>query len=604
MASIAVIAIAFLSHISHAFQLQSPTKLHHRCTTSSPLHAAIPPEEVSDKTFDLCVIGAGPVGVGAALLAARNPHNKNVILIDAPRASGALMNEDTGEDLSIGGPTGLFSKALRDTGKRISVSSLKGMGLRDDSVWNEIVTSCVELASFNARDTVRQLEYAGVTYVQGTAAFADSGGSSSLFVTDTDNFITTLSADKILIATGSTPFRPGGIPFDGKRVFDSDSINTLSYLPKSVAITGSGIIAIEFAKIFKNLGSEVTLIIRDKIPRNALMKIGLDKDISATLVADLARSGIKIERGAQVKKFHIPRGNGKAPITLDLEAKGGGDRPTNAASSIKCDIYIAAVGRKPNTAGLNLSAAGVNTDSYGGIEVNSELKTTSIGGNVYAAGDVVGRPFLASTGLAQGVAAIKGMFSEDSKEEKTDGEEDGDFATEDGETEDGASCKVGELCMTGEKFDPKSLASNPFAFPVGVWSSPEAAYYGLSTQQCEEMGINAGEGVALYAECLRGLVFSPNGLLKLVFDKDSGRIMGVHICGDDACELIHYGMELVKAERTIEDVLSNLYSAVTFHEMYRIAAMAAVDEAGARKRRAAAGRALTVRNRGDNKDQW
>ena len=86
-----------------------------------------------------------------------------------------------------------------------------------NSVWNEIVTSCTDLASYNARDTIRQLEYAGVTYVQGAAAFADSGGSSSLFVTDSDNFITTLNAEKVLIATGSTPFRPGGIPFDGKR---------------------------------------------------------------------------------------------------------------------------------------------------------------------------------------------------------------------------------------------------------------------------------------------------------------------------------------------------------------------------------------------------
>jgi len=500
------------------------------------------------------------------------------------------MNEETGEDLSIGGPTGLFSKALRDTGKRISVSSLKGMGLRDDSVWNEIVTSCVELASFNARDTIRQLEYAGVTYVQGYAAFADSGGSS-LFITSDDNSITTLNADKILIATGSTPFRPGGIPFDGKRVFDSDSINTLSYLPKSVAITGSGIIAIEFAKIFKNLGSDVTLIIRDKIPRNALMKIGLDKDIAATLVADLARSGIKVERGAQVKKFHIPRKNDRAPIQLELEAKGGGERPTGATTTLKCDIYLAAVGRKPNTASLNLQAAGIQADSYGGIETDMNLKATASGGNVYAAGDVLGRPFLASTGMAQGAAAIQSMFAEDSMNVITPAAQEGD-STNDG------TCEVGELCMAGENFDPKSLASNPFAFPVGVWSSPEASYYGLSSQQCEEMGITAGEGVALYAECLRGLVFSPNGLLKLVYDKSNGRIMGVHICGDDACELIHYGMELVKAKRTIDDVLSNLYSAVTFHEMYRIAAMAAVDEAGARQRRRAAGRALATRNKG------
>lgn len=288
-----------------------------------------------------------------------------------------------------------------------------------------------------------------------------------------------------------------------------------------------------------------------------------------------------------MKKFNVPRGNSKAPIVLDLEAKGGGSRPTGATRDLKCDIYIAAVGRKPNTASLNLPAAGIQPDQYGGIEVNSRLQASSSGGNVYAAGDVLGRPFLASTGMAQGAAAIESMFSEDSNEEGGS---------------DGPICKPGEICMTGENFDPKSLASNPFAFPVGIWSSPEASYYGLSLQQCEEMGINAGEGVALYAECLRGLVFSPNGMLKLVFDKENGQIMGVHICGDDACELIHYGMELVKAERTIDDVLGNLYSAVTFHEMYRIAAMAAMDEAGARKRRAEAGLALKARMSGIAKE--
>ena len=583
--------VCFSNGFNLPAKLHSPRtkpRLHHLATSRATTYLQLNSDELADTDWDLAVIGGGPVGVSASLLAARAPYNKKVLLIDAPRNSGALMDEAKGEDLSIGGPTGLFSKALRDTGKRISVSSLKGMGLRDDSVWNEIVTSCLELAASNARDTVRQLEYAGITYVQGNAAFADSGGSSSLFITAEDNSITSIQASKILVASGSTPFRPGGIPFDGKRVFDSDSINTLSYLPKSVAIVGSGIIAVEFAKIFKNLGADVTLIIRDDNPRNALMKIGLDKDIAATLVADLVRSGINIERGAQVKKFNIPRDNPKAPIVLDLEAKGGGARPSGAKTSVRCDIYLAAVGRKPNTASLNLQAAGVKTDSYGGIEVDSELKASSSGGNVYAAGDVLGRPFLASTGMAQGFAAIRIMFN---------GE-----ANSSAETSKGYSnsdmCSVGDLSMTGDNFDPKSLASNPFAFPIGVWSSPEAAYYGLSTQQCKEMGIDAAEGVALYAECLRGLVFSPNGLLKLVYDKSNGQIVGVHICGDDACELIHYGMELVKAERTIDDILSNLYSAVTFHEMYRIAAMAAVDQAGARKRRAALGREIAARNRG------
>ena len=141
-----ITAVACLGNVSHGFQLLHNSQqiihpnIHHYHSSSSSSSssytklqlAAVSPEEVSDKTYDLAVLGAGPVGVSAALLAARSPHNKNVVLIDAPRASGALMNEVTGEDLSIGGPTGLFSKALRDTGKRISVSSLKGMGLRDD----------------------------------------------------------------------------------------------------------------------------------------------------------------------------------------------------------------------------------------------------------------------------------------------------------------------------------------------------------------------------------------------------------------------------------------------------------------------------------------
>lgn len=163
------------------------------------------------------------VGVQAALAAASAPYSKRVCLVDAPRESGVLMNGD--EDLSLGAPTGLFGKALRDTSKRIKVSTLRGMGLREDSIWNEIMSSCVDLASSNAQDIKRQLNDAGIEYIEGLSSFADSGGSHSLFVAKADLAVETISADKILIATGSTPFRQGGVPFDAKRVFDSDSIN-------------------------------------------------------------------------------------------------------------------------------------------------------------------------------------------------------------------------------------------------------------------------------------------------------------------------------------------------------------------------------------------
>lgn len=215
------------------------------------------------------------MGVQAALSAALSPFRKKVILIDAPLASGALQDAQ-GKDLSLGGPTGLFGKALRDSSKQIKVSTLRGMGLREDSIWNEIISNCVELAGSNADDILAQLEAAGVEYKQGFATFCDSGGTDSLIVSQPSGLLDTIRTRNVLIATGSKPFRPAGIPFDGKRVLDSDSINGLQFLPKSIAITGSGIIAVEFAKIFRNLGADVTLIIRDMSPRNALMKIGLD----------------------------------------------------------------------------------------------------------------------------------------------------------------------------------------------------------------------------------------------------------------------------------------------------------------------------------------
>jgi pyruvate/2-oxoglutarate dehydrogenase complex dihydrolipoamide dehydrogenase (E3) component len=295
----------------------------------------------------------------------------------------------------------------------------------------------------------------------------------------------------------------------------------LSFLPQSIVITGSGIIAIEYAKIFRNLGTAVTLVIRDNVPRNALMKIGLDKDVAATLVADMIRSGIKIERGCQVGDFTVPPDkNVNVPLTMQLRAKGGGDRPDGLATVIQAQAYLAAVGRKPNTQKLNLQSAGIDVDRYGGVLVDSRLCATAEKGNVYAAGDVLGRPFLASTGTAQGLAAVGAMF----------GEEIPVPTCEEGDT----VCIDGGASQAGTSFDPASLAANPNAVPCGIWSMPEAAYFGLSLQQAQEMGIDAGEGVALYAECLRGRVFSPNGLLKIVFEKPAGRILGVHICGDDA----------------------------------------------------------------------
>lgn len=184
----------------------------------------------------------------------------------------------------------------------------------------------------------------------------------------------------------------------------------------------------------------------------------------------MIRCGIKIERGCQVGDFVVPR-NPRMPMTIELREKGGGDRKGGLATQLKCDAYLAAVGRKPNTGNLNLQAAGISVDSYGGILVDSRLCSTASKGNVFAAGDVVGRPFLASTGVAQVKAAVVNMF--------------GDTIPQCDEND--PSCVVDGISQVGMAYDPASLASNPFAFPTGVWSSPEAAYYGLSLQQAQSM---------------------------------------------------------------------------------------------------------------------
>mmetsp|Transcript_77268 Transcript_77268/g.153315 ORF Transcript_77268/g.153315 Transcript_77268/m.153315 type:complete len:316 (-) Transcript_77268:149-1096(-) len=297
----------------------------------------------------------------------------------------------------------------------------------------------------------------------------------------------------------------------------------------------------------------------------------MDIDVAATLIKDLVSSGIRVEKNCEVVSFDVP--DLTKPVQLSLGAPGGSKRPPGTTCLLKVDAYLAAIGREPNVADLEVENAGIDCDKYGNIILSGPTMQTSVS-HIYAAGDVVGRPFLASTGVAQGISAVRHMFG------CAYGSKVGISANTSGSIEDGS------LAASGDAFDPGSIASNPFAFPNSIWSSPEVAYFGLSLPQAQSRGINASESLALYEQCLRGVVFSPLGLLKLVFEKPSGQLLGVHIVGDDACELIHYGMELVRAGRTIYDILSNTYSAVTFHELYQIAARAGVDGKAARRQRA------------------
>ena len=244
------------------------------------------PDNELEKPYDVVVIGGGPAGVAGALKAATlgrraligtardvsNHGTERIATCHRRRCCGRLRVASAacspvdkpkaappggGLDWGFGGPTGLFSKALRDCSKSLDIESLAAQGLDNDVIWLQIQNMCVRLATNNAESRLQELERFRVSYLQGEATLLpqEGGEGHRLLVKPVagTNDEVTISTDNVLVCTGSFPTRMGNIPFDGSRIFDADSINGLGFLPKSVAVVGSGIIAIEYAKIFRKV---------------------------------------------------------------------------------------------------------------------------------------------------------------------------------------------------------------------------------------------------------------------------------------------------------------------------------------------------------------
>eukprot|EP00747_Dinoflagellata_sp_TGD_P127156 gnl/TRDRNA2_/TRDRNA2_174371_c0_seq25.p1 gnl/TRDRNA2_/TRDRNA2_174371_c0~~gnl/TRDRNA2_/TRDRNA2_174371_c0_seq25.p1 ORF type:complete len:533 (+),score=113.94 gnl/TRDRNA2_/TRDRNA2_174371_c0_seq25:34-1599(+) len=375
----------------------------------------------------------------------------------------------------------------------------------------------------NAEHQVKNLKEFKIEYLQATATIVSP---EKILVHRSDGSNVIVTTKKVLVATGSKPLRPPDVPFDDVRVFDSDTVNTLAFLPSSVVITGGGIISIEYAKIFRKLGAKVTMLIRSDA-KSSLRRIGLDRDIADELLSFLKKDDVAIYEQTEVAKFDVPKpGSPKsAKVRLELKSKS-----TDTPTTMECDVFLAAIGRKPNVTGFGIQKLGVKLAARGGhIEADEQFQTNIPG--IYAVGDVIGPPSLASTGVYQAQSAVASMF------------------------------------------DEQNLAKKKRDFPVGMWTIPECAYYGLTKEAAEKKGLEVEEGVAKYTACLRGRVFSPDGLVKLVFKETDGVIVGVHLIGADACELVHYGMDLVDQKVTIFALISTLFTAVTYHELFKEAAL-------------------------------
>jgi NAD(P) transhydrogenase len=324
-----------------------------------------------------------------------------------------------------------------------------------------------------------------------------------------------VEAHYILIGTGSRPRRPDEIPFDGWRVVDADQLLALTSVPKSLLIYGGGVIGCEYACIFRALGVETTIV--DSRP--TIMQY-VDQETALALKASMEGSGINFQLGAKLQSVQVD--GPKVHLTLE------GNHTETA------DVLFYAGGRSPNTERLGLDRLGIKTSSRGEILVNVDFQTAVP--NIYAAGDNIGAPALAATSAAQGRHAACHMF--------------------------------------GSRVKPF-----PKVFPVGIYTIPELSSVGATEQELVKQNVDFVVGRAHYYEIARGYIRGDDhGLLKLLVCRQSHRILGIHILGHDACNLVHIGLAFMQKGGVAQDLVDMVFNYPTLAEAYRIAAFNALNK--------------------------
>jgi NAD(P) transhydrogenase len=450
--------------------------------------------------YDLVVIGSGPAGEKGAAQAAY--FGRRVALVErAARPGGAPVNSG-----------GLPTKTLRETALYLTSyrrREVYGVGLAlAPEITLERMKARAETVSALAGELVRKnLERHDITVHRGEARL---GPDRSVIVTDAAGEEHSLRADRILIATGSRPYRPADVPFDDPDVHDSDTILTLDRLPGSLVVIGGGPVGCEYASIFAALGVEVALVDRGK-----RMMPFLDAEISDELAVCLTSMGVRLVLGSSQAK--VSRKDGRLRVELSDEA------------DLSPDKVLYAAGRSGNTESLALVAAGIETDARGRIVVDDRYETTAPG--IYAAGDVVGPPALASVSAEQGRVAM---------------------------------CHAFEIPFK-ETVDPLP--------PYGIYSIPEVAMVGMTEQAAAAEGIDAETGRARFSGNPRSVIAgTTNGLIKLVFRRDDRRLLGAHILGEEAGELIHVAQAVMHAGETIDRFIHTTFNLPTRADVYKYAA--------------------------------
>ncbi|MER6464075.1 Si-specific NAD(P)(+) transhydrogenase [Streptomyces sp. NPDC048409] len=455
--------------------------------------------------FDMLVIGSGPGGQKAAIAAAK--LGRRVAVVDSPEMVGGVSIH-----------TGTIpSKTLRE-----AVLYLTGLTQRDLYGQSYRLKEDITVADLTARtqhvvsrevDVIRnQLSRNHVTLCSGTGRFVDP---HTVALREPNGDERTLTAEHIVIATGTRPARPDSVEFDGRTIMDSDNVLSLERVPRSMVIVGAGVIGMEYASMFAALGSKVTVV-----EKRAGMLDMCDVEVVESLKYHLRDLAVTFRFGETVAAVERhPRG------TLTVLESG---------KKIPADTVMYSAGRQGLTDGLDLDKAGLSADRRGRIAVDEHFRTEVE--HIYAVGDVIGFPALAATSMEQGRVAAYHACGE----------------------------PVGQM---------DNLQ------PIGIYTIPEISFVGKTEDQLTEECVPFEVGVARYRELARGqIIGDSHGMLKLLVSPGDRRLLGVHCFGTGATELIHIGQSVMGCGGTVDYLVDAVFNYPTLAESYKVAALDATNK--------------------------
>jgi NAD(P) transhydrogenase len=453
-----------------------------------------------NQNYDLLVIGSGPGGKRAAIQAAK--LGKKVAIIEGRSIIGGVTVH-----------TGTIpSKTLREAVLYLTGWTQRGLYGHSYRLKQHLtIDDLMQRLQITIRNEVTVIEHQlarnGVAVFKGWASFVDP---NTLEVALLDGEVERFTAERIVIAVGTNPMRPAKVPFDDETIIDSDGILQLKKIPRSLTIVGAGVIGVEYASIFSAMDVSVTLI--DGRPN---MLEFLDREIVDELAHGLRHRGVALRLGetvAEIKK-----------TDNDVEVK------LESGKIVRSSIVMYAAGRTGCTDGLKLENAGLSADNRGRIKVDGNFATAVPG--IYAVGDVIGFPSLASTSMEQGRVAACHAFG-------------------------------------------RAIASVPSHFPFGIYSIPEISMVGATEQELTAANIPYEVGIARFRETARGQILRlEEGLLKLLFGLHDRKLLGVHIIGEAGTELVHIGQAALSLGGTLEYFVNTVFNYPTLSETYKIAAL-------------------------------